>query len=77
MEVNFKKGWLIFIGIIILFIVLNPNYKRFKEFRGSEYNIKNVKKPYNFLVCSVYVDTYYGKKYLGILLNFIDITPEK
>jgi hypothetical protein len=72
-----KKIWLIIGTILLLFIFLNPTYLNFKEFTGFTGNdVESLHKKANFIFCSVYQDNYNHKRYLGILKNFIDITPE-
>jgi len=57
--------------------MLNPGINRFKEYTGlfgkeSSY----LRRTGNFLVFSIYEDTYNEKKYVGALMNFIDISPK-
>ena len=78
MKYKFKKGWVIIGGVFFILVALNPGMKRFKEFSGLDNKeMGHVKRTYNFIVCSVYEDTYNEEKYFGVLLNFIDITPKK
>jgi len=34
-------------------------------------------KKYNFFICTIYENDFTSKKYLGILKNFIDISPNQ
>lgn len=73
-----KKGCLITFLIVLTFALLNPGYDSFKEFSG----LKDVKptflhKTVNGIVFSIYEDTKRNKKYLGIFLNFIDISKKQ
>jgi hypothetical protein len=69
-----KKGWIIIIAIILLFICLNPSLKDFDEYQGGNTYIR---KEYNFIIFSVYRSSInYNKNeklYIGILKNFIFI----
>ncbi len=78
MKYKLKKGWVIIVVVVFVLILLNPGMKRFKEFSGFDNKkMGYVTRNYNFIVCSIYEDTDHKKKYFGILLNFIDITPKK
>jgi hypothetical protein len=71
-----NKKWLIAISILFLvFIILNPDINRFKEYSGlvgrdSHY----IRRTSNFLIFSLYQDNQKDKKYIGLLMNFIDVT---
>lgn len=67
MKFPIKKGWLILIAIFLAFVILNPSYTTFRQFIGDN----DGRKTYNFLVCSVY--EYGTAKYLGVLMNFVEI----
>lgn len=65
-----KKGWIITLVIIGMFILLNPSIAAFKEFLGvSSYD--GIQRNYNFLLCSIYEHD--QNKYLGVGANFIQI----
>lgn len=67
-----KKLWLITIGIIVLFIILNPGMRQFKEYCGSN-SYLGLKRESNFLVCSIYSSNYGGgsnDRYFAIACNF-------
>lgn len=56
---------------------LNPNYSDFKEFTGlTGKDSKYLHKNYNFFICSVYENVSTQKKYLALLMNFINITSD-
>jgi hypothetical protein len=69
MNFKLKKWQSISIIILIIFIILNPSLKDFKEYTGDQ----EVTKKMNFLIVSVYQDR--GDDYLAFLLNFIKL-PE-
>lgn len=77
MKLPVKKIWIILGTIILLFIFLNPGINRFKEFKGNYtyHNIHQYRRESNYLVFSIY--TYDNEKYIGLLMNFINITPSK
>lgn len=58
-------------SLCLLLAFTNPGIKRYKEFQGDE-DI-SVKREQNWLLYSIYKD-YDGKRYLGILMNFFEIT---
>lgn len=68
MKLPIKKGWIIFICIVLFFLIGNTSKKMFVDFTGVEENYY-VKRDYNFLVFSVY--EYDNERYIGILFNFI------
>lgn len=73
-----KKGWIIGIVAIIILSMLNPTYTDFKEFTGlSGTRSKFLHKKANFLVCSIYENSLSDKSYLGVLKNFINVTPKR
>lgn len=67
---SIKKGWIIVISIILLFVLLNPTSRDFKEYKGITAN-RSFTKPSNLLIFSVYY--YSGHNYLGIFKNFIPL----
>ena len=72
---NVKNGWRIVIVVIIIIIILNPSYTDFKEYTGLLGKDTNyLHKKNNFLIFSIYENAKYKKTYLGVLMNFIDIT---
>jgi len=71
-----SRKWIVAILIIIILGSLNPTYTNFKEFTGlSGKDAQALHKKYNFFICSVYENGLTSKRYLGLLKNFIDITP--
>ena len=74
MKLPIKKGWLITVGIIIIFMALNPTLKDFDEYIGDGYRHRRIN---NFLLFSIYRGggKYAGEDglYLGFLKNFIFI----
>ncbi|HUZ57196.1 MAG TPA: hypothetical protein VMU83_00265 [Hanamia sp.] len=71
-----SKKWMTLIFIIIVLGILNPTYTDFKEFTGlTGKNSQSLHKNYNFLICSIYENNYTGKRYVGILKNFIYVSP--
>lgn len=73
-----KKGWLILIAILLLFILLNPGYSAFKEFTGlSGNNAAYLHKKANYLIFSVYENADDEKEYAGVMMNFIEIPPKQ
>lgn len=78
MPFKLKKGWIIVISTLLIFILLNPTYSDFKDFtglHGQEYETV-LHRQWNFLVLSVYKidDTGENRTYLAILKNFIQIS---
>ncbi|MEP6951497.1 MAG: hypothetical protein ABI863_19560 [Ginsengibacter sp.] len=69
-----KKRWLIIL-IILLLSILNPSYSDFKEYTGlTGVNSEHLHKKLNFFIFSIYENDANNKKYLAILMNFIDIS---
>lgn len=75
MNLSIKKGWLIAIGVILLFVLLNPTPTDFKNYKGGmAYQNYGNRRMSNFLLFSIYWD---GRiNYLAILKNFIPIPQE-
>lgn len=74
MKMLLKKIWIVAGIILVLFILLNPGINRFKEYSGLVgKDSRYIKRKYNFVIFSIYEDSYSDKKYLGILMNFINI----
>lgn len=79
MSIKIKKIWIV-IGIIFLALCLtNPSPRAFKDYLGFSQTKTTVERKYNWIVFSIYrvPDEYYkvgGKWYLGIFMNFFDIT---
>ncbi|MGI8582376.1 MAG: hypothetical protein ACR2KX_09270, partial [Chitinophagaceae bacterium] len=70
-----KNVWRIIIVVVIIIIILNPSYTDFKEYTGLlGKDTHYLHKKNNFLLFSIYEDAKYKKTYLGVLMNFIDIT---
>ena len=67
MNLKLKKWQAISIIILIIFIILNPSLKDFKEYTGDQ----EVTKKMNFLIVSVYQDG--SDDYLAFLLNFVKL----
>lgn len=71
-----RKGWIIALAIIILFVVTNPNPRAFKDYLGYP-STSTVQRIYNCGIFSVYkipeghADG--GRIYFGIFMNFFDI----
>ena len=75
-----KKRWLILISIFLFFVFTNPSYSNFREFTGLfGDDIIFLHKKENFLMFSIYENTFDSQDqiYLGILMNFINITPHQ
>jgi hypothetical protein len=72
-----KTKWIITGSILLILIVLNPGMNQFKEYVGN-LNMDDVhlSRGANFLIFSIYEEQWMDrdKKYLGLLMNFIDIT---
>lgn len=72
-----KKGWLITISVLVLFVFTNPRLNDFKEFRGLsvENNYEEVHKVANFFLFSTYSDYRSNEevRYIGFLSNFIPL----
>jgi hypothetical protein len=61
----------------LILIILNPTYTNFKEYTGiSGHQSKFLHKTNDYVILSVYLNELNNKKYLGIIKNFFDITPE-
>lgn len=72
---NMKKEWKLFIVITLILIILNPSYSNFKEYTGlTGKSAEYLHKKNNFLLFSIYENSADEKKYLAVLMNFIDIT---
>ena len=73
-----KKWPLIIAAILLLFIILNPSMKQFKEYMGKgTSSLFEYRRASNFLIYSIYEYEYgfENKKYIGILSNFILLKP--
>ena len=73
----YKRNWIIILVVIIM-TILNPGYSDFKEYTGlTGKDSEHLHKKYNFFIFSIYSNDVNEHNYLAILMNFIDITPNK
>ncbi len=71
-----SKKWVTTIFFVIILGILNPTYTNFKEFTGlAGKDAQALHKKYNFFIFSIYENDFTGKRYLGILKNFIYVSP--
>jgi hypothetical protein len=73
----YKRNWIIILVVVIM-TILNPSYSEFKEYTGlAGKDSEHLHKKFNFLIFSIYNNDVNEHNYLAILMNFIDITPNK
>jgi hypothetical protein len=69
-----KRAWIVVGVIVLILIITNPTPQEFKEYMGYPNNSLSIRRAYNFIIFSIYINKNdYDKHYLAVFKNFFSV----